>query len=168
MKNLILKKWLAEDEVIVHKMNFSIFNSIPSFLICLALIFGAYTMMHHTPAFISSKERLVNAYDIAINVAKYISIVGIVCFVYSVIRNLMGFAVITNKRIITFKGIFYSSVSEMEIASYGGNDCHRSLLALIFFYAKFSLYGYGLQTIEIPAIHNYKATREQLHRLKSI
>lgn len=168
MKNIILKKWLADDEIVVHKMNFSILNSIPSFVICLALIFGAYTMMHHTPDLILSKERLVKAYSIATLVAKFVALLGIACFIYSLIKNIMGFAVITNKRIITFKGVFYSSVSEMEISAYGGNEYRRSLLSLLFFYAKFTLYGYGLQTIEIPAIHNYKKTREQLHNLKSI
>jgi len=168
MKSIILKKWLAEDEVVVHKMNFSIFNSIPSFVMCLALIFGAYSMMNHTPDFILSKERLVNAYHISTSVAKGIVLISIAYFLYSLIKNIMGFAVITNKRIITFKGVFYSSVSEMEISAYGGNEYRRSLLSLLFFYAKFTLYGYGMQTIDIPAIHNYKKTREQLHNIKSI
>lgn len=168
MKKKILEKKLDSDEVIIEVFNFSIFNSIIPFLLCIGSIFLTSFMMSWTPDIVTKKEELVVFYGYAIEGMKYFSLLLFIVLCYSLIKSLLGFIAFTNKRVILFTGIFFTTFSELNYEAYSGNDLKRSLLGRILFYSRFDIYGYGMQVLEVPATHSYKAIRKQLHNIKNI
>lgn len=167
MKKKILEKRLDSDEVITDIFNFSIFNSLYPFLLCIISMVIAYYMMSYTPEIVNRKKELVVLYGYSIEAMKYISLLLSVFFLYSLFKSLLGFVAFTNKRIILFTGMFFTNFSELNNESYGGSDLKRSILGRLLFYSKFSIYGYGMQVLDVPATHSYKRIRKSLHNIKN-
>lgn len=167
MKTKILEKKIDSDEVIIEIFNFSIFNSLIPFLICIGSLLVTSFMMSWTPDIIHKKEELVILYSYTIEGMKYFSLLMFIVFFYSILKSLIGFVAFTDKRIILFNGLFFTTFSELNYEAYSGNDLRRSLLGRILFYSKFYIYGYGMQVLEIPATHSYKSIRKQLHKIKN-
>lgn len=168
MKTKMLEKRIDSDEVIIEVFNFSIFNSLIPFILCICSIFLTSFMMSWTPDIVTKKEELIVFYGYAIEGMKYLSLFLIIIFCYSILKSLLGFVAFTNKRVILFTGILFTTFSELNYDAYSGNDLKRSLLSRILFYSKFDIYGYGMQVLEVPATHRYKAIRKQLHNIKNI
>ncbi len=168
MKKKLLEKRIDTDEVIIDIYNFSIFNSLLPFLVCILSMCTTYFMMSYTPEIVSKKKELIPFYGYSIEAMKYISLLLSIVFLYSLLKNLLGFIAFTNKRVILFTGMFFTTFSELNNDSYGGSDLKRSFLARILFYAKLSIYGYGMQVLDVPATHSYKAIRKHLHNIKNI